>query len=45
MSVDTLDRLVARGEIRSILRGRLRLFYARELDRWASENQARTLEP
>jgi excisionase family DNA binding protein len=43
ISVDSLDRLVAAGEIRVIRRNRLVLFRRAELERWTEQSQARRI--
>lgn len=42
MSVDSFERYVG-PEVRCVRRGRMRLFPVAEIERWASENAARTL--
>jgi Helix-turn-helix domain len=43
ISVDSFERYV-QPELRVIRRGRMRLFLFRDLERWAEENAAVTLE-
>jgi hypothetical protein len=44
MSIDSFERYV-QPELRVIRRGRMRLYLERDLEQWAEQNAALTLEP